>query len=389
MGEDPAPSAAARAAPPAMDDRHEIVFFDAPVSAGAEDRARDLARASHRVFHIASAGRTGGPDYVLSEREPHLYEVSLRDDGAFEGLDALHRDLGLGATAAVVRDPSRAALAARLRAERAWAVVSDTSWRTLEEASAALRGAFAKLSVVVVTYNNRDLNRLCLESLLARTEWPSREILVVDNASSDGTVALLDEMSERHADLRVVKLGTNRGFPAAANIGLSEAAGIHLVLLNNDTVVPRGWATALVRHLERDPKLGLVGPVTNAIANEARVDVGYRDLAGMPAWAADWMRRHDGETFPIPMLAFFCVALRRRVLDEVGLLDERFGVGLFEDGDYNRRARERGWEVRCARDAFVHHWQMASFRRLGRVEYLRVYEENKKRFEEKWGRPSS
>jgi GT2 family glycosyltransferase len=385
MGEDPAPSAAARAGPPAIDDRHEVVVFDAGDSSAAEDCARELARAGHRVFRVASAGRSDGPDYVLTPRQPGSYEVSLRNEGPFEGLDALRRDLGLGATAAIVHDPSRAALVARLRAERAWAAVSDLSWRTFEEASAALRDAFAKLSVVVVTYNNRELNRLCLESLLARTEWPNREILVVDNASSDGTVPLLDEMAERHADLRVVKLGTNRGFPAAVNIGLSETAGIHLVLLNNDTVVPRGWATALVRHLERNPRLGLVGPVTNAIANEARVDVGYRDLADMPAWAAGWMRRHDGETFSIPMLAFFCVALRRRLLDEVGLLDERFGVGLFEDGDYNRRARERGWDIRCALDAFVHHWQMASFRRLGRDEYLRVYEENRKRFEEKWG----
>jgi len=386
MGDDPAHAAAARAEPPIRDDRHELVFFDSPGSPASEDPARDIAGAGHRVFRIEAGGRADGPAYVVSEKEPGLYDVSLRTGQAFEGLDALRKDFGLGATAAVVRDPSRAGLAARLRAERAWAVAADGSWRSSEEASRALRDAFAKLSLVVVTYNNRDLNRLCLQSLLARTEWPNREILVVDNASSDGTVGLLDEMSERHADLRVVKLPANRGFPAAVNIGLSEAAGEHLILLNNDTVVPRGWATALVRHFARDPKLGLVGPVTNAIANEARIDVGYRDLADMPAFAADWMRRHDGETFPISMLAFFCVALRRRVLEDVGLLDERFGVGLFEDGDYNRRARERGWEVRCARDAFVHHWQMASFRRLGRDEYMRVYEENRKRFEEKWGR---
>jgi GT2 family glycosyltransferase len=385
MGEDLAPSAAARAALPVIDDRHEVVLFDAPGPPVGEDRARELARAGHRVFRLGSADRIDGPAYLATEREARRYDISLRAGLAFEDLDALRKDLGLGATAAIVSDPAREALAERLRTERAWAVVADGSWRNLEETSAALREAFAKLSVVVVTYNNRDLNRLCLQSLLARTEWPNREILVVDNASSDGTIRLLDEMSERHADLRVVKLGTNRGFPAAANIGLSEASGAHLVLLNNDTVVPRGWATALVRHLSRDPKLGLVGPVTNAIANEARVEVGYGDLADMPAWAADWMRTHDGETFPISMLAFYCVALRRTVLQDVGLLDERFGVGLFEDGDYNRRARERGWEVRCARDAFVHHWQMASFRRLGRDEYLRVYEENRKRFQEKWG----
>src|SRR5262245_36569151 len=255
MGEDLAPAAAARAAPPVVDDRHEVVFFDAPGSPIEDERERELARGGHRVFRLASADRIDGPAYVVSEREPGLWDVSLRAGRAFEGLDALRQDLSFGATAAVVHDPSRAALAARFRTERAWAIVPDARWRTPEEASAALRDAFAKLSIVVVTYNNRDLNRLCLESLFARSEWPNREILVVDNASSDGTVRLLDEMAERHADLRVVKLGTNRGFPAAANIGLAEASGAYLVLINNDTVVPRGWATALVRHLVRDPKL--------------------------------------------------------------------------------------------------------------------------------------
>ena len=178
----------------------------------------------------------------------------------------------------------------------------------------------------------------------------------------------------------------NRGFPAACNAGLAQAKGAYLALLNNDTVVTRGWATALVAHLSRDPKLGLVGPVTNAIANEAKIEVGYRDLDELPAWARDWVRDHDGETFAIPMLAFFCVVMRREVFEKVGALDERFGTGMFEDGDYNRRVRATGWDVRCARDAFVHHWQKASFRRLGEDEYFALFEENRKKYEEKWAR---
>ena len=125
--------------------------------------------------------------------------------------------------------------------------------------------------------------------------------------------------------------------------------------------------------------------MTNAIANEARVEAGYRSLDDLADWASRWIRDHDGETFPIPMLAFFCVAIRREAFAAIGPLDEQFGVGLFEDGDYSRRARAAGWEIACARDAFVHHWQNASFRRLGRDVYFRLYEENRKRFEAKWG----
>ena len=247
-----------------------------------------------------------------------------------------------------------------------------------------MANAFPRISVVVVTYDNRDLTRLCLESLFARTEWPSLEVLVVDNGSSDGTPEFLSELARRHGNLRVLALGENRGFPAACNVALAEASGDPLVLLNNDTVLTRGWLTALHRHLAARPRLGLIGPVTNAIANEARVEVGYSDLGGLPAWAARWVRAHDSETFPISMLAFFCVAIRRAAFESVGPLDERFGLGLFEDGDYNRRARAKGWEVFCARDSFVHHWQNASFRRLGKDAYLALYEENRKKYEEKW-----
>jgi GT2 family glycosyltransferase len=104
----------------------------------------------------------------------------------------------------------------------------------------------------------------------------------------------------------------------------------------------------------------------------------------LPGWAAEWVRAHEGETFAIPMLAFFCVALRRPVFESVGPLDERFGLGLFEDGDYNRRVRAAGWEIRCARDSFVHHWQNASFRRLGKDAYFALYEANRKQYDAKW-----
>jgi teichuronic acid biosynthesis glycosyltransferase TuaH len=88
------------------------------------------------------------------------------------------------------------------------------------------------------------------------------------------------------------------------------------------------------------------------------------------------------------MLAFFCVAIRREVVASLGLLDERFGVGMVEDDDYNRRVREAGFAIRCARDSFVHHWQMASFRALSREDYFALFEENKKKYREKWGTAS-
>lgn len=139
-----------------------------------------------------------------------------------------------------------------------------------------------------------------------------------------------------------------------------------------------------MRHLHTSPRIGLVGPVTNAIGNEARVDVGYADLADMPTWAAQYVSEHDGESFELPMLAMFCTAMRRDVWQAAGHLDERFSIGMFEDDDYSRRVRALGYELRCARDVFVHHWQKAGFRTLGETEYLRIYQENQRKYNEKW-----
>ncbi len=381
VGPDPASAAAAAAPSPDVENRCDVVLLASATE--PLEGARRLGAAGHRVFTVEPVSRREGPPYEARETSPGVYAVSLRGregdtDAIFASLDQMRRDLSLGATLLVSKDAAAKPLAGRLERERGWPLVSE-----LPEA-AAVAAAFPKLSVVVVTWNGRDFNRLCLESLAARTEWPNLEILVVDNGSTDGTPELVAEMAARDGRIRPIFHADNRGFAAACNAGLAAASGDFLVVLNNDTVVTRGWATALVRHLARDPKLGLVGPVTNAIANTAKVDVGYTDVADMPAWARGWVRSHDGEAFEIPMLALFCAALPRRVYVEVGPLDERFGIGLFEDDDYNRRVRERGYGVRCARDAYVHHWQMASFRKMSKEKYFALYAENKQKYDEKW-----
>ena len=265
------------------------------------------------------------------------------------------------------------------------AFAKTNTWQSrFETLSPAVAQTFPKASIIIVTYYNCELNRLCLEKLYERTEWPNFEVIVIDNASADGTPEYLKEAEQQFPNIRIVLNDKNTGFAAANNVGLRMATGDYLVLLNNDTVITRGWLTALLRHLHADPEIGLVGPVTNAIANEAKIEVGYQQIEDMPAWAADYVRQHDRETFAIPMLAMFCVAMSRKVFEEIGFLDEQFGIGMFEDDDYCRRMTVAGYQLACARDSFIHHWQRASFKLLTDEEYLRIYHENQRKFEAKW-----
>ncbi len=271
-------------------------------------------------------------------------------------------------------------------AARRRAFARENTWdHRAGELERAIRSLYPRVSIVIVTHNALPYTRLCLASLEAATDWPNVEIVVVDNGSTDGSRQwLLEEAARRGEGLRVIPFAENRGFAPAANAGAAASSGEFLCLLNNDTVVTRGWLSALLRHLQRDQTLGLVGPSTNEIANEARVEVGYRDPADLEAWARAFTRAHAGHADPIGMLAMFCVLMRRSVFEAVGPLDERFAVGMFEDDDYSRRVRSRGLGVAVARDSFVHHWGRGTFRSLPEAEYRRVYEENRRRYEEKW-----
>ncbi len=247
----------------------------------------------------------------------------------------------------------------------------------------AIIALYPKASIIIVTYNNLDLTKLCIESVYGRTIHPNYEVILVDNGSTDRTPDYLGQINVSYPNSKVILNERNEGFARANNQGLAVASGEFIVLLNNDTVVTRGWLTKLLRHLE-DSKVGMVGPVTNWAGNEAKIDVEYEALEEMEAFAERYTAEHEGIAFELKVLAMFCVAMRRGLIEEVGPLDEQFEIGMFEDDDYALRVKSKGYRILCAEDVFVHHVGKAAFSTLREQEYQRVFKENKKRFEEKW-----
>lgn len=245
----------------------------------------------------------------------------------------------------------------------------------------AIRDAHPRVSVIVVSYNNAGLTRACIESVLRNSVHPNLELIVIDNASTDGSVEMLQSIDDPR--VRLLLNETNAGFAAANNQALRVATGEYLVLLNNDTVVPRGWLPRMLRHLD-DPQIGLTVAVTNFSGNESRIPVPYIEIAEMHPFAERYMHEHDRQRFDIAVAAMYCVGMRRDTYQLLGPLDEGFGIGMFEDDDYSHRARLAGLRVVCTEDVFVHHVGQASFGKLPRDAHELLWEQNRERFESKW-----
>jgi GT2 family glycosyltransferase len=260
----------------------------------------------------------------------------------------------------------------------------------IDEASAhasSRRSSLAPhISIVVPVRDNVVFTAMCLESVLADQDDHSFEIVVVDNGSTDETARYLAALACLDDRVRPVTVATNLGFAAGCNLGIREARGATIVLLNNDTVVSPGWLDRLIAHLD-DDRVALVGATTNHTCNEAQVNVAYRTYAEMVEVAGALADERAGSSFDIRMLAMFCVAGRRETFEQVGALDEQYGLGMFEDDDYAERVRSSGLRLVCAEDVFVHHFGEVSLaKELAAEEYEGLFEGNRARFEEKWSR---
>jgi GT2 family glycosyltransferase len=223
------------------------------------------------------------------------------------------------------------------------------------------------LSVVVVSWNVRDLLRQCLRSVRAAAGDLDVECIVVDNASDDDSAGMV---RREFPGVRLVALARNVGFAAANNRGIACSRGRHVLALNPDVVVRPGALAAMVAKLDGDPTLGAVGArqldtrgharrAGRACPTFAAMLGQYTLLRAVPhfrralnAWKMHgfaWDRERE-----VDVLGGGCLMAPRRVLEKVGGWDERFFM-FFEDVDLCRRIREAGCRVLFCAEAEVVH----------------------------------
>jgi GT2 family glycosyltransferase/SAM-dependent methyltransferase/glycosyltransferase involved in cell wall biosynthesis len=243
-----------------------------------------------------------------------------------------------------------------------------------------------EVTIVIPVRDEVRLTQLCLASVLAERQAPGFEVVVVDDASSDDTTTYLASVATANRHVRVVTNREQLGFAASVNRGVAAGTGSKIVVLNNDVVVTPGWLASLAAHLD-EPGVGLVAACTAAHARNCHVDEIYRTVGELMDVALTRRRRNLGSAREVKVAPLFCAGLRTEVWREVGGLDERFAVGMFEDDDYCVRLAGRGYRIVCALDTLVHHFGEGTLGALfadGR--FSGVFEANKAAFEAKWGR---
>ncbi|HXF57853.1 MAG TPA: glycosyltransferase family 2 protein [Actinomycetota bacterium] len=233
-------------------------------------------------------------------------------------------------------------------------------------------GAPPDLAVVVVNYNSGAFLGRCLRSAFEAAGDARLEVVVVDNASTDGSL----EAARGLPGVRVVRNRTNRGFAAAANQGIQATSAPFVLLLNPDAQVLAGTLGGLLKVARDHPRAGAIGPLVRApdgrVYPSARrvpslgvglvhafLGVFWPDNRFSRAYTmADWDRRSSRS---VEWVSGCCMLLRREALDEVGLFDEGYFMYV-EDVDLCTRLRLAGWDVLFTPELEVLHVQGVSTR---------------------------
>lgn len=241
------------------------------------------------------------------------------------------------------------------------------------------------LSVVVVSWNTRELLDDCLASIPGAVGDLSHQVIVVDNASSDGSAAMV---RERHPGVELIESGSNLGFTRGNNLAFPRCDGEFVLLLNPDTVCPPGSLAALVAFARDRDGLGACGPTlvdetgapTITWGNEPSPRFHLLELLGPLRSLSPALKRLTFVRTPHPdapprrvdYVAGACLLMPRAVLEEIGPLDERFFM-YFEETDWCRRAREAGYAVWHAAGIEVAHLEGRAAARASRFSLTQFH----------------
>lgn len=239
---------------------------------------------------------------------------------------------------------------------------------------------FDGTSIILPVYNQRNQLEQCLDSIFSNTDRPI-EVIVVDDASTDDTLAYLQRLS---GQIRYHSHETNRGLASAINTGLMMSKGSTICILNSDTLVTPKWLSGMLNCLHSNIEFGMVGSVSNRVDGEQQIPVPYEHVQDMYDFAAEYNIPDASRWHSTDRLFHVCRLMRRSTFEANGYFDERFENSGFADEDYHLRMRLLGLKLIVSRDVFIHRSFQASLQEQdGHTQSSQ--DKHAAFFQEKWG----
>ncbi|NQU95511.1 MAG: glycosyltransferase family 2 protein [Candidatus Omnitrophica bacterium] len=230
--------------------------------------------------------------------------------------------------------------------------------------------------IIIPVWNRQEDLKACVDSIEKNTQYPYR-LLIVDNASDSETAGYINDLKkDRGENLQLIRNEENLGFIKAVNKGIAASLAEYVCLLNNDTIVTPGWLGEMVALMEKRPDIGIVNPSSNGLGQNLPKGVTPNEYTLRS-------KSQSGQFVELGSAFGFCMLMRRKLFGEIGLFDEVYGMGNFEDTDFSLRAKEKGYKSVRALASYVYHKESSSFKL--RRSFNKDFERNKKIFESKWG----
>ena len=231
--------------------------------------------------------------------------------------------------------------------------------------------------IVMAVWNNLGLTKSCVDSIIRNTDADYR-LVIIDNASNDETRKYLENIRD-HEGPRVllIRNGNNLGFIKAVNQGMRLSDAPYICVINNDTIVTKGWLGEMIRVAQNSPKIGLINPSSNTLGQKPE------NKESAEAYA-ERLKKEAASSTEIGSAIGFCMLIKKEVIDKIGVFDEIYGMGNFEDTDYSRRAIKEGYICARAHRAYVFHDEGSSFKR-GSI-FDENFERNRQIYEFRWGK---
>ncbi|MBI4430521.1 MAG: glycosyltransferase family 2 protein [Candidatus Omnitrophica bacterium] len=238
----------------------------------------------------------------------------------------------------------------------------------------------ALCDIIVLTLNQPDVLKPCVDSVLKHTKIPSR-LIVVNNGGGKRIRDLFVSFKETpQVSLKLLEFPENIGFVRGNNAAVAGGNSKYVCLLNNDCIVTPGWLERMIDLAERNPKFAAVNPQCNTLIDHDAV----RNLPLEEC--ARYFERFRGEYYVLGSVIGFCMLIPRKVIGEIGLFNEEIDTAYFEDSDFSYRARAAGYECVLAADAYVYHQPFGKASSISMKRRQALIQKNRQWFESKWGK---